>query len=55
LDPNVLRGYKAGLSNDIHTIERLLNENQYKAIKTKLESMLTTVNRIIESQEVKDE
>jgi len=55
LDPNVLRGYKAGLSNDIHTVERLLNENQYKAIKTKLESMLTTVNRIIESQEVKDE
>ena len=55
LDPNVIRGYKAGLSNDIHTIERLLKENQYKAIKTKLESMLTTVNRIIESQEVKDE
>lgn len=55
LDPNVIKGYKAGLSNDIHTIERLLKENQYKAIKTKLESMLTTVNRIIESQEVKDE
>lgn len=55
LDPNVIRGYKAGLSSDIHTIERLLKENQYKAIKTKLESMLTTVNKIIESQEVKDE
>lgn len=55
LDSNVIRGYKAGLSNDIHTIERLLKENQYKAIKTKLESMLTTVGRIIESQEVKDE
>lgn len=51
LESNTIRGYKAGLSADIRTLERMLRDNQYKAIKTKLETMLNTVNRIIDETE----
>lgn len=52
LDPATIRGYKAGLSSDIRALERMLGDNQYRAFKTKLEVMLNTVNRIIDSEEV---
>lgn len=55
LDPNTVRGYKAGLSSDIRTLERMLNDNQYRAMKTKLEVMLNTVNRIIDGTEEVEE
>ena len=54
LESSTIRGYKAGLSADIRTLERMLRDNQYKAIKTKLETMLNTVNRIIDSEEVEE-
>lgn len=54
LDPATIRGYKAGLSADIRALERMLGDNQYRAIKTKLEVMLNTVNRIIDSEEVSE-
>lgn len=54
LESNTIRGYKAGLSADIRTLERMLRDNQYKAIKTKLETMLNIVNRIIDSEEVSE-
>ena len=54
LDPATIRGYKAGLSSDIRALERMLGDNQYRAIKTKLETMLNTVNRIIDSEEVSE-
>lgn len=52
LDSATIRGYKAGLSADIRALERMLSDNQYRAIKTKLELMLNTLNRIIDSEEV---
>ena len=52
LDPATIRGYKAGLSADIRSLERMLQNNQYRAFRTKLETMLNTVNRIIDSEEV---
>jgi hypothetical protein len=55
LDPQTVRGYKAGLSSDIRTLERMLNDNQYRAMKTKLEVMLNTVNRIIDGTEEVEE
>lgn len=54
LDPATIRGYKAGLSADIRALERMLGDNQYRAFKTKLEVMLNTVNRIIDSEEVSE-
>ena len=54
LDPATIRGYKAGLSSDIRALERMLNNNQYRAFRTKLETMLNTVNRIIDSEEVSE-
>ena len=54
LDPATIRGYKAGLTSDIRALERMLGDNQYRAIKTKLEVMLNTVNRIIDSEEVSE-
>ena len=54
LDPATIRGYKAGLSSDIRALERMLGNNQYRAFKTKLEVMLNTVNRIIDSEEVSE-
>lgn len=54
LDPATIRGYKAGLSSDIRALERMLGDNQYRAFKTKLEVMLNTVNRIIDSEEVSE-
>ena len=54
LDPATIRGYKAGLSADIRALERMLGDNQYRAFKTKLEVMLNTVNRIIDSEEVQE-
>ena len=55
LESITIRGYKAGLSADIRTLERMLRDNQYKAIKTKLETMLNTVNRIIDGTEEVEE
>lgn len=55
LESSTIRGYKAGLSADIRTLERMLRDNQYKAIKTKLEAMLNTVNRIIDGTEEVEE
>ena len=52
LDPATIRGYKAGLSSDIRALERMLNSNQHRAFKTKLEVMLNTINRIIDAEEV---
>ena len=54
LDSATIRGYKAGLSSDIRALERMLGDNQYRAFKTKLEVMLNTVNRIIDSEEVSE-
>ena len=54
LNPATIRGYKAGLSSDIRALERMLGNNQYRAFRTKLESMLNTVNRIIDSEEVSE-
>lgn len=54
LDPATIRGYKTGLSSDIRALERMLGDNQYRAFKTKLEVMLNTVNRIIDSEEVSE-
>jgi outer membrane biosynthesis protein TonB len=54
LNPATIRGYKAGLTSDIRALERMLGDNQYRAIKTKLEVMLNTVNRIIDSEEVSE-
>ena len=54
LDPATIRGYKAGLSSDIRALERMLGNNQYRAFRTKLETMLNTVNRIIDSEEVSE-
>lgn len=54
LDPATIRGYKAGLSSDIRALERMLGNNQYRAFRTKLESMLNTVKRIIDSEEVSE-
>lgn len=50
LDKNTLRGYKAGLTADLHVCERLIQDNQYRALRTKLEGMLRTVSRIIDSE-----
>ncbi len=50
LDKNTIRGYKAGLSSDLNVCERLIRDNQYRALRTKLEGMLQTVNRIIDSE-----
>lgn len=55
LDTHTVRGYKAGLSSDIRTLERMLNDNLYRAMKTKLEVMLNTVNRIIDGTEEVEE
>ena len=54
LDPATIRGYKAGLSSDIRALERMLNNNQYRAFRTKLETMLNTIKRIIDSEEVSE-
>lgn len=54
LDPATIRGYKAGLSADVRSLERMLQNNQYRAFRTKLETMLNTVNRIIDSEEVSE-
>lgn len=54
LDPATIRGYKAGLSSDIRALERMLNSNQHRAFKTKLEVMLNTINRIIDAEEVEE-
>lgn len=54
LDPATIRGYKAGLSSDIRALERMLGNNQYRAFRTKLETMLNTVSRIIDSEEVSE-
>lgn len=50
LDKNTLRGYKAGLTADLHVCERLIRDNQYRALRTKLQGMLQTVGRIIDSE-----
>ncbi len=50
MDKNTLRGYKAGLTADYHTIGRMLNEKDYIGIKRKLECMLATVKRILDEE-----
>lgn len=54
LDKNTIRGYKAGLSHDLDVCRTKLSENQWRALKTKLESMLSTVKRIIDGTEEGD-
>lgn len=54
LDKNTIRGYKAGLSHDLDVCRTKLSENQWRALKTKLESMLSTVKRIIDGTEEDD-
>jgi hypothetical protein len=51
LDPHTVRGYKAGLASDIRALERMLGDNQFRAMRTKMEVMLNTVNRIIDGTE----
>lgn len=51
IDKNTLKGYKAGLTADIHVCERLNRDNQFRALRTKLQSMLNTVGRIIDALE----
>ena len=55
LDTHTVRGYKAGLASDIRALERMLGDNQFRAMKTKMEVMLNTVNRIIDSTEEVEE
>lgn len=50
MDKNTLKGYKAGLTADIHTLERLNRENNWRAMRTKIKCMLQTVERIIDSE-----
>ncbi len=50
-EDNTVRGWKAGLSHDIGTCERLLRDKQYRALRTKLEGMLQIVKRIIDYTE----
>lgn len=50
-EDNTVRGWKAGLSNDIRACERLLRDKQYRALRTKLEQMLNIVKRIIDYTE----
>ena len=54
LDKNTIRGYKAGLSHDLDVCRTKLSENQWRALKTKLESMLSVVKRIIDGTEEDD-
>lgn len=54
LDKNTIRGYKAGLSHDLGVCRTKLSENQWRALKTKLESMLSIVKRIIDGTEEDD-
>lgn len=51
IDKNTLRGYKAGLTSDMHACERMIRDNQFRALRTKLQSMLNTVGRIIDALE----
>jgi len=50
MDKNTMRGYKAGLTADINTLQRLNRDNNYRAMRTKLQSMLQVVSRIIEEE-----
>ena len=51
IDKNTIKGYKAGLTADIHALSRMNDEKQFKAMRTKLEKMLQTVKMIIENEE----
>ena len=51
IDKNTLKGYKAGLTADIHACERLNRDNQFRALRMKLQIMLNTVGRIIDALE----
>lgn len=51
LDKNTIRGYKAGLTADVHVLERMIKENRFKAMRTKLQGMLQIVGRIIENED----
>lgn len=55
IDPHTVRGYKAGLASDIRALERMLGDNQFRAMRTKMEVMLNTVNRIIDGTEEVEE
>lgn len=50
-EDNTVRGWKAGLSHDIGSCERMLRDKQYRALRTKLEGMLQIVRRIIDYTE----
>lgn len=50
-EDSTVRGWKAGLSHDIGACERMLRDNQYRPLKTKLEQMLNIVKRIIDYTE----
>lgn len=54
LDKNTIRGYKAGLSHDLDVCRTKLSKNQWRTLKTKLESMLSVVKRIIDGTEEDD-
>lgn len=51
IEKNTLKGYKAGLTSDIHTLERMSRDNQWRAMRTKLQGMLQIVNKIIDAEE----
>ena len=51
IDQATLKGYKAGLKSDAHVCERLIDNNQFRALRTKLQSMVNTVGRIIDKLE----
>lgn len=51
IDQATLKGYKAGLKSDAHVCERLIDDNQFRALRTKLQSMVNTVGRIIDKLE----
>lgn len=52
IDNNTIRGWKAGLTMSIKVVDRLIGEGNYKGARSKLEGMISTLNRIIDAEEV---
>ena len=51
IDNKTISGWKAGLSVGVKVVERLLSEGNYKGARSKLEGMISTINRIIDAEE----
>ena len=51
IDNNTVRGWKAGLTMSVKVVSRLIDEGNYKGAKSKLEGMISTINRIIDAEE----